>query len=89
MSCFSQIELPPGDIEFREVYDERWDVPGTKIRNVASKALTFDLVMTYSEGGEDVETVVETATVHAFSVNGEWRWILPPNVVRDVRRGLC
>lgn len=60
-----------------ETYDEPTDVDG------AAESSTAVSVRVTSDDGET------TATMHAVSVGGKWRWILQPADAAAYRKGVC
>jgi hypothetical protein len=70
------------DVDVKEIYDEKVDVPGTDLADVDSKAVTVEV--TLSGGGE---TQSSTDTYHEFLVDGAWRWTLPD--VEPYKNGEC
>ena len=87
--CFGQFELPPGaKVEVVEVYDEPWQIPGTKV-TAGSKAVTVNIFMEYEEGGDKITSDLALETLHAYSVDGEWKWIVSQDTVKDIKYDLC
>ena len=76
-----------GDVTYKieEVYDEPWDIAGTKLRTQPSKAVT--VTIQYTQGDEQI--LIETFTQHVVNVDGEWRWIASPDVVEALKTGVC
>jgi hypothetical protein len=72
------------DIDVIETYDEPIGVDG--VGTVDSKAVTVRFRYDNPLTGKKV---VENATVHAVPVNGEWKWVLPPEDYRAYKKGSC
>jgi hypothetical protein len=71
--------------EVLDQYDEPVRIPGQP-KDVPSKAVTLRL----SVGSPLLKKPVKyTRTVHAVAVNGEWRWILPPEDYRAYKAHRC
>lgn len=80
---------PAAELKVVETYDEPWDIPGTRLKRQPSKAVTVQVVMEYEEGNEKIKSVLETFTQHAFRVEGEWTWIVSPDVIDNLRSDFC
>jgi hypothetical protein len=81
---------PAIKLRVKEVYNEPWRVPGTKLPAQPAKAVTVEAVSSaYLESGDRVESVVETWTQHAFRVNGQWSWITSADLIRQARDDAC
>jgi hypothetical protein len=72
-------------IEEVDEYDEPLQIPG-QTGEVPSKAVTLRLEYQFP-GAEDTQT--ETLTAHALNVDGEWRWVLAPDVYEAYKAGEC
>lgn len=69
--------------EARDVRDQPWQVPGVPGRARPAKAVTVRVL----DG--KTEKVLDTFTQHVFAIEGRWRWIVSPRIVRALKRGAC
>ncbi len=76
-ACASNVGFELKKIKIVDTYSDSVDLAGT------STPATAVSVQTTSEDG------VTTATVHAVSVNGKWRWILSPSDYAAYKKGTC
>jgi hypothetical protein len=88
MDDYSGASAPDAETKVTEVYDEPWQIPGTKVTE-DSKAVTVKIFLTYSEEGEEIESELGTFTQHAFMMEDGWVWIVSQDVVDDLKDDFC
>jgi hypothetical protein len=47
------------------------------------------VVVRYEEGGDEIESVIQTFTQHAFRVGDAWRWILNAQTIENAQNDMC
>ena len=88
VNCGGQEEVSIEIVNVEEVeeYDEPLQMIPGETAEVPTKAVTLRIEYDIPTL-EDTQT--ETATLHAVAVEGEWRWILPPDDYEAYEAGEC
>jgi hypothetical protein len=79
-----QTELERGlRFEARDVSDQKWPIAGVGGSARPAKAVRVRVL----DG--TTKKVLDTFTQHVFAVEGRWRWIVAPQIMRAYRSGAC
>lgn len=84
MRCSSESLSGTGipKVQVLETYAERVGIPGTKLRDLESTAVTVQLTVTRAG-----EKTTEKDTFHVLSVDGRWRWVISDPI--PYKNGQC